>query len=482
MGYYTRSIEQLNAEYTNRTSISIFGRNTTMLRLFVDSYEVRLRFEKLLEKIKQGPALLEDADMKYQEWANETKWVKPNKEKQESVSQTASTFGFSEDAPFAQTYANYIKDAFGTRLNNINLERFNIIASSVIMTGDVISDYEFDLAIDENIKQLRNTLLEIADFRQNHTWSKKDYSQFYLQLHQEYDNNNWNDIKKKSEHKKWLKEVCTEPDADDYEQRCRELLLVLFKTGFLDAKKKNMHVPATDDLNFSAIQDEEMIPDLNDTLKWYAAFKKLCPRGNENAFRFDEHAALGQYIYDSNIPKDVCWQFFHYTSLIEIIQNEMSWLQHPERKPKAWDKILEIFEERVKQIMKKAEDDNGVKKTTSPRGHETTYIYNIDSKGVCDVIDDLHQLHRKELLDYLADATEKTADSITYVSPFIGFILGTNCFSHKDMPNTELSDAFKFYYGEKTSAVSKMSNKHPTEVAKKLFDVTLEIIKKRQQP
>ena len=167
MGYYKDSIEQLNKEYKNRSSITLFGRQASILRLLADAYEVRLRFEKLLEMMQKWPFVFEDSDLNYLEWADEAKWQKPEEQEESLIKTqklTAQTFGVSNNTPFAQTYANYMKDAFGERLNKIDIDRYKIIMSSVIASQDVISDYEFELAIEENIKQLRKTLIEIYNF------------------------------------------------------------------------------------------------------------------------------------------------------------------------------------------------------------------------------------------------------------------------------------------------------------------------------
>lgn len=141
---------------------------------------------------------------------------------------------------------------------------------------------------------------------------------------------------------------------------------------------------------------------------------------------------------------------------------------------------IESFVDTVKFIIKTAEKDNGKEKPIKARGKGGTYIYNVDGDGFCDVMDDLLLTHEKELADYLAGASADTATNIKYVAPFIGSILDTHCFTHKDMPKNAFQEAFESVYGKGTSAVSKMSDKNPSEEAKKLFDVTREIINKHK--
>ena len=141
---------------------------------------------------------------------------------------------------------------------------------------------------------------------------------------------------------------------------------------------------------------------------------------------------------------------------------------------------VKAFVDRVKLIMKNAEKDNGKEKPIKARGNGGTYIYNVDGDGFCGVMDDLLLTHEKELAAYLAGASADTATNIKYVAPFIGFILDTHCFTHKDMPKNAFQEAFESVYGEGTSAVSKMSDKEPPEENKKLFEVTQEIINKHK--
>lgn len=141
---------------------------------------------------------------------------------------------------------------------------------------------------------------------------------------------------------------------------------------------------------------------------------------------------------------------------------------------------VKSFVDIVKLIMKNAEKDNGKEKPIKARGNGGTYIYNVDGDGFCGVMDDLLLTHEKELADYLAGASADTATNIKYVAPFIGFILDTHCFTHKDMPKNAFQEAFESVYGEGTSAVSKMSDKEPPEENKKLFEVTQEIINKHK--
>lgn len=485
MGYYKRSIEELNAEYKNRTSITLFGRQATMLRLFADSYEVRLRFEKLLEKMKQGPSLIDDSDLNYLEWADEAKWQKPKDIKGESLIMTAATFGINDKNLFAQTYANYMMDAFGERQKNIDNDRFKIIMSSVVASQDVISDYEFGLAIEENIKQLRNTLIDIHNFTSTKIWKKDDYAGMYLSLFDDYKNVKLHNIVVQGYHNNWLKEIVAEPDADDYYQRRRELLLELFNTGFLNAIKSRIHVPAEDDLKFCVIKDDALMPDLTDTLKWYAAFKKLCPF-EKNVFRFNEYATLGKYIYDNRISLDVCKKFFQFVLSMEIVQQELEWIEHPETRPQGDDETIDNFVDRVKRIMLKAEDRNGETIEYYDNKHnKCTYKFRIEGKLFGNVMDELKGKYPELITGYLDGKTGDNAIGVTKVCPFIGCVVDKHIFNDNQLRKKDLEPAFQFVFGEKNergqnrSFIQKMSE--TKDIKDKSVFKTIDMLFKEQK-
>lgn len=460
MGLYRDSIEQLNFEYKDRSSISIFGRHATMLRLLVDSYEVRLRFENLLEEMQKGPMLFDDADLDFEYWADRTTWDKPFSFmiSGEGVTKlTTDAFGIRKESPFAQTYANRLQDALGEDLNKINPDRFRQIVSSVVTTSEVIPEDMFERVIDANILHLRDTLGKIVYFKNNHEWKKRDYAQFNKRLYDEFITNAVMTNKVEKSHQKWRKGLVVEPDIEDCEQRRRELLLDLFKKDFFKALRSRIHVPAEDDLKFHLIQDDEMISDLSDTLKWYAAFKKICPRDKDGMFWFDKDDALGKYIYDNNIPQATCWDFFIITTLIEHVQQEMVWLQHPEKRPLE-NETLEKFVDRVKKIMLKAEDRNGeIIKFEDNKHNKCQYTFNVDGKGFCTVMDEVLENHADLIEDYLDGKMGDTALGVTKICPFIGCVVGLHIFNDEKVRNVEFEPAFQFVYGEKNEQGKKRS-------------------------
>ena len=138
------------------------------------------------------------------------------------------------------------------------------------------------------------------------------------------------------------------------------------------------------------------------------------------------------------------------------------------------------FVERVKEVMLKAEKDNGKQKQNNSRSYTTTYIYNVDGKGFGKVMDELRANYEHVIKDYLDGATAETAVSIKYVAPFIGYVLDTHLYSASKMPKNEFKDVFETVYGKGTSAVSKMSDKNPSSEAEVLYKTAKEIMEKHK--
>ena len=84
------------------------------------------------------------------------------------------------------------------------------------------------------------------------------------------------------------------------------------------------------------------------------------------------------------------------------------------------------------------------------------------------------------LKDYLKGTTAETAGSIKYVCPFIGYVLDTHLYSAAKMPKNEFKKVMQIVYGKGTSAVSKMSDKNPSNEADILYKTAKEIMEKHK--
>lgn len=468
MGLYKTSIEMLNAEYRNRASLSSFGHKAATLRLLSDSVVVRKLFEDLLKSLQQAPKQIDETDFDFLGWSDETRWQKPDPQKYEDI-----CLG---DSILTKQLAECLEGDYGEKLGSMDYELFEEFMDGLINTKNA------EVAIEENITILRKTLSDIYHFKTTYRWEKKQYAKFYHDRHEDH-LNTFGGIKAVKEyHEEWLNTQVGEPDLFDLEQRRRELVIAMVTTGFFNAMRKLIHVPALDDLSFGVIKDDAMLPDLNEMLLCMAALQKLCPLGDDGMLRFDEQAKLGKYIYENNIPHHVCNSFFHYSALIELVQQEMECLAHPETKPQEMSEAVKIFVDRIKQLMTMAAEQNNVMKPLSTRGHNDTYLYHVDAEGVSVLLDELLVTQEALISNYLGDATDVTASSIKYVAPFIGFLLDTHRFTHAKMPKKAMNDVFKKIYGSNTSAVSKMSKKYPSDEARNLFEATERLIKMHEKP
>lgn len=445
-----KSIEMLNYEYRNRYSLSVVSQRASVVKLVFDSYTVRKQLESLYETMRQAPKLMEEADFDFLGWADEARWMKPEE----------------------QLFEDGDDDNWVTM---IGMQQIGDLLKGEAMVKLM------DMTIEENIKAVRKTLRDIYQFRKTHRWSKESYAQFYHDIYDEHAKTEVWKRETQDVHDRWMHEQVGLLCMEDLEQKRRELMISCFHTGFLDNIYQKTHVPAHDDLHFGYIRNRLMVDDLDDTLKWVAAFKRLCPL-KDNMFSFNEEAILGKYIYHHNIPQQTCWEFFHFTNQIELVQKEMGWMEHPETKPKGESMRVTKFINKVKLVMLMATKANGQIRQLTSRGHSDSYIYNVYAEGIVQMLDELQANHQLVLDEYLKDATDLTADSIKYVAPFIGYLLDSHLFTPKKMPKKDLDWVFQDMYGKNTSAVSKMSNKCPLDKTQKLFDTAEMVMKKYSKP
>ncbi len=470
-------LETLHREYTDRTNITLFGQQAAFIRLLGDMYEVRCRFERIFEKMRKEAVMLDDEGLDYQEWINPEKWKCT-----ESLlvdEDIRETFGFSQDSPLAQTYANKLLEPFDKNAT-FNTDNFRNVVSSLFIFNQIVDTQRMEVAINNELKKLQEALLNIFNAKQK-TLSNEDYANYYKKALISYRDGfltkNMLDIK----HKQWKDSITEDLNMEVLNERRVKLLLDFFDTGFADELKKEHHRrPKEDTLHFKDYDFDNWNDRMDDAVKYFDALSTICPF-KDDMIDFSRHEKLGKYMLLHHIEPAMQGTFFECMELIRKVQAEMRQLENPDDMGEEGDSIVELFVERVKRIMLKAEDDNGTMKENNSRKQPVQYKYNVDGKGFCEVMNDLLLTHEKELSDYLDGATIETAVSIKYVAPFVGFVLDTHLYTPEMMPKNTFTEAFKFVYGENTSAVAKMSDKNPSEEAKKLFAVTREIMEKHKQ-
>lgn len=158
----------------------------------------------------------------------------------------------------------------------------------------------------------------------------------------------------------------------------------------------------------------------------------------------------------------------------EVRDAEKHEIQTPPAPPES---PIEVFVSQVKRIMLLAENNNEKEMPLTSRGNGGTYIYKVNGKGFCKVMDQLVAHYTPQLEDYLDRASTETAGSIKYVCPFIGFVLDTHLYSEPKLQKSDLKSVMEEVYGNGTSATSKLSTKVDTNEAQILFGIVEEIMK-----
>ncbi|MBR4230256.1 MAG: hypothetical protein IKR83_06055 [Bacteroidales bacterium] len=469
-------LETLHREYTDRACITQFGKQAASLRLLAEMYEVRCRFERILERMQQDVVTLEDEGLDYLEWISPEKWRK--NEGVMAVEDMKETFGFSPTSPLAQTYANSMLAPFEQNAN-FNADNFRDVVSSLLVFDKIVDPQRMDVAIGNELRKMQEALINIYNTKQR-TLSEDDYAKFYRTEFEQYKAAFITKATLEAKHKKWKDDLNEDITKEVLRERRVELLLDLFDSGFVDELKRNNHSkPKEDVMCFKDYDFEKWKDRMDEAVKYFDSLRKICPFEND-IIDFRKAAKIGKYIITNHIEPATQRKFFECVELIRMVQGEMLKLDDPNSVNDEGNTPVELFVEKVKHIMLKAEDDNGTIKENTSRGNITTYTYNVDGKGFALVMDELLEKHEKELKEYLKGATTKTATNIKHVAPFIGVVIDTKLYTPQDMPKNAFQDVFEVVYGKGTSAVSKMSDKHPSDEAKKLYEIVREIIKKHK--
>ena len=145
------------------------------------------------------------------------------------------------------------------------------------------------------------------------------------------------------------------------------------------------------------------------------------------------------------------------------------------------DSPIDLIVQRAKDIMKEAEKDNGKEKPITARGNGGTYTYNIEGKAFGKAMDKLLSNYKDCLKDYLEDANADMAVRIKYVGPFLGAVLDTHLFSPSSLQKIDLEPAFNTYYGEGSSAVTKLNPNKLSKSGYKLIEILKQITEKPEK-
>ena len=153
-------LETLHREYTERTSITLFGHQAMLIKLLADMYEVRCRFEKILGKLQSEALVLDDDDVKYEEWYNPEKWKLLDGSLY--AEDPRETFNIKQGNPLPQTYSNILLTPFGESAH-FDIDRYRNVVSSLFVLDTIVDEQKMEVTIDGELKILQKILLDISN-------------------------------------------------------------------------------------------------------------------------------------------------------------------------------------------------------------------------------------------------------------------------------------------------------------------------------
>lgn len=469
-------LETLHREYTERTCITQLGRQAASLHLLADMYEVRCRFEKLLERLQKEAIQLNDEDLNYQEWYNPEKWkVIDNTLQDEDIRET---FEIKPDSPLAQTYANKMLAPFGKGANFDN-DRFRNVVSSLFVLNTIVDEQKMEVTINSELEKLQKVLLDISNTK-NRQKEPEEYAAWFESERVKYRKNFITKSQLKAAHEKWKKSIYDDDYREALKERRVELLLELFDSGFLDDLKVKSHRKAEDVLGFKKYEFEKWNERMDDAVRYFSTMCKICPF-KDDMISFDNHAKIGRYILDEHIEAPMVNSFFKAMELILMVQREIHTLDDPAYVEEEEITPTEAFIEKVKRLFLLMEDENGTIKELTSRGNGGTYKFDVKGKAICDVLDDVLVNNEQYIKAYLDGANTDTAVQLKYVCPFIGYILDTHLYSTDKLQKNHLKPMFEIEYGSPTSAATKMGHKNMSYEAINLFNIVKETMEKHQK-
>ena len=136
------------------------------------------------------------------------------------------------------------------------------------------------------------------------------------------------------------------------------------------------------------------------------------------------------------------------------------------------------FITRVKAIMRKAATKNGQRVESKARGHEGSYIYNVDAETFCKAIDEMADTYSEKLKAFLGGTMENV--QVTKVCSFIGRVIRMQVVNDVHLQMTDILFAFDDYYKNAQTVKTKLSDTSITEDQDVLFGTFEGILKKHK--
>lgn len=115
-----------------------------------------------------------------------------------------------------------------------------------------------------------------------------------------------------------------------------------------------------------------------------------------------------------------------------------------------------LWVKRMKAIARKVSktlDNQNI--ITKKRGYPGSYKFKFNSKGFCNMMDDLLNNYSSDIKAYLHDTRKPTG--VTFIFPFLGEILNAHLFNGADLQKKDLMPIFESFKYNGRTAVSKLS-------------------------
>ena len=143
-------LEALQRELEDLNAVSLFGKQSAMLRLLGDFYHVNKHLEDIAQRMNEHPMVIDDEDVDYNLWVNRDTW-KDKINNPIIVNEEIDKDKFN-------SVANHMLDVFGKYIDEISSDVMRTLFSAVLNSSINIPDYRFEEIENLQIKKLTEFL------------------------------------------------------------------------------------------------------------------------------------------------------------------------------------------------------------------------------------------------------------------------------------------------------------------------------------
>ena len=437
-------LEALQRELEDLNAVSLFGKQSAMLRLLGDFYHVNKHLEDIAQRMNEHPMVIDDEDVDYNLWVNRDTW-KDKINNPIIVNEEIDKDKFN-------SVANHMLDVFGKYIDEISSDVMRTLFSAVLNSSINIPDYRFEEIVNLQIKKLTASLVKIQNCREKQ-WKDEDYTNFYEERKADFENRHKIFNNPKNSYRQWKNQIPGSIDEEDFKQKRRVICLKLFESTFLERALEIISHKANDDFGFADMDDIEC-KDKASTLGKYAVLKKMGIYKDDKLTLYPN--AIGKYIYQQRIAKEVCDCYFEFEAMLSLVQQDLRYVLHPEEKPLVEEEVVRAFIEKVNNLGLTIANKNGQIIETNNRGNKRTCKFEFDGNGFSQFLELLLKEHYSKLAAYLK-GKKKEEIGMGDVCSFFGHVLKQNRFQQEGFRNKDIEKELKDVFGINTSAVSKLS-------------------------